>query len=448
MKGKILFLFLLSSCTISAQLIITPGAQFSTVGNSQLTLQNINLVNNGSFIPGNSMISFTGNATSSISGSQPVQFFELEINKTNNSVILQHPIVVKERLLFTSGLLNLNGFDTDLGTTGHLDGEQENSRVVGPNGGEVVFNVNLNSPTGSNPANLGIFITTIENLGNVTIKRGHQAQAIDAGGGRSVHRYYDILPTNNSNLDATLRFRYIDGELNGLTESSLVFFKSDDGTTWTTLGSTSRDVVANFVQNNGISNFSRFTLFAISNPLPVDFTFFNSNCQGNKVELTWKTAQEENSSHFNIERSVDAENWALIGNLPAAGNSNTERSYFFSDNRPLEKGFYRIAEIDIDARKHYTGILLSSCSSSDDFRIWPNPVRDKLFINIVSTSQSAAMIKVFDNKGSLVKIQRTTILQGSNQLSIDMQSMAKGIYSVSVYWNNDQSKKTVQVLKQ
>ena len=58
------------------------------------------------------------------------------------------------------------------------------------------------------------------------------------------------------------------------------------------------------------------------------------------------------------------------------------------------------------------------------------------------------MIKVFDNKGSLVKIQRTTILQGSNQLSIDMQSMAKGIYSVSVYWNNDQSKKTVQVLKQ
>ena len=329
MKGKILFLFLLSSCTISAQLIITPGAQFSTVGNSQLTLQNINLVNNGSFIPGNSMISFTGNATSSISGSQPMQFFELEINKTNNSVILQHPIVVKERLLFTSGLLNLNGFDTDLGTTGHLDGEQENSRVVGPNGGEVVFNVILNSPTGSNPANLGIFITTIENLGNVTIKRGHQAQAIDAGGGRSVHRYYDILPTNNSNLDATLRFRYIDGELNGLTESSLVFFKSDDGTTWTTLGSTSRDVVANFVQNNGISNFSRFTLFAISNPLPVDFTFFNSNCQGNKVELTWKTAQEENSSHFNIERSVDAENWALIGNLPAAGNSNTERSYFF-----------------------------------------------------------------------------------------------------------------------
>src|SRR5687767_10093702 len=134
MKSKLLILLqLLSACTISAQLLITPGAQFSVAGSLQLTLQNTDLVNNGNFTTGNSMTRFTGNASSSVGGSQPIQFNELEVNKTNNSsVLLQRTIGVTQRILFSSGFLNLNGFNADLGATGHLDGEQENTRAIGP----------------------------------------------------------------------------------------------------------------------------------------------------------------------------------------------------------------------------------------------------------------------------------------------------------------------------
>ena len=187
---------------------------------------------------------------------------------------------------------------------------------------------------------------------------------------------------------------------------------------------------------------------SVSITLPVRFISFNANCEGNRVLLTWKTAQEQNSNHFNIERSSDAVNWTVIGNLPAAGNSNTERSYSFSDNSPLQNGFYRIAEIAIDGRAHYSVILSSNCSSPDVFRVWPNPVRDILSINIAATSPSAAMIKIVDSKGSLVKIQSATVLPRNNQLSVDMQSLVNGLYSLSVYWNNGQSKKTMQILKQ
>ncbi len=84
MKIKIsIFLFLLLNNSISAQLIITPGAELYLTGNAQLTLSNTDLVNNGSFLAGNGTVSFTGNTNSSISGSQPVQFYELAINKTS-----------------------------------------------------------------------------------------------------------------------------------------------------------------------------------------------------------------------------------------------------------------------------------------------------------------------------------------------------------------------------
>jgi hypothetical protein len=101
---------------------------------------------------------------------------------------LHKTISVGNGIFFTSGFLDLNGFDVDLETTGHLDGEREDSRVIGSNGGNVIFSTNLNAPTGSNPANLGALITSDQDLGNVTIKRGHQSQANIPGAGASVLR--------------------------------------------------------------------------------------------------------------------------------------------------------------------------------------------------------------------------------------------------------------------
>jgi hypothetical protein len=182
--------------------------------------------------------------------------------------------------------------------------------------------------------------------------------------------------------------------------------------------------------------------------LPVLFTSFHVECRDHKVLLTWKIAMEQNSSHFNIERSVDGTNWSVIGNLPAAGNSTNESSYSFTDNSPQQNGNYRIAQYDLDKKVQYTGISRSVCNVMDVFKLWPNPVHDIIFINIVGSNKSQAMIKIFDSKGGLVKVQSATVLQGSNQLSADMRSLANGMYSLSVDWNNGQMKKVIQVLKQ
>ena len=449
MKIKFLILLLLFCAhSISAQLTIAPGAQFSIFSDTKLTLENSSLINNGNFLVATTTpVSFTGNSSSFIGGDEAVRFFKLEINKTGNqSVSLQKTISIGSGVFFVSGFLNLNGFDLDLETTAHLDGETEASRVVGPNGGKVIFSTNLNSPTNSNPANLGVFITSGQNLGNVIIKRGHQSQ-VNNGAGNTILRYYDIIPDNNTNLNGTLRLIYFDRELNNLDENSLVFLESQDNINWTNLGFTSRNTIENFVEKSGVNSFGRFTLSNPDIPLPVRFVSFNAKCEGDKILLTWKTAREQHSSHYTIEKSIDGSRFTAIGNIPAAGNSGTENNYSFTVDKPVQNNFYRIAEYDLDGRVQYTSILRSSCAITDAFNLWPNPVRDMLFVNIGTGGQSQATIKLFDSKGALVKAQRAMVSQGNNQLTIDLWFMTKGVYHLSVVWDNGQKNKIMQIIK-
>ncbi|HEV8271173.1 MAG TPA: T9SS type A sorting domain-containing protein [Chitinophagaceae bacterium] len=450
MKVKFfLLLSFFSAYIASAQLTITPGSQFAAVGDVQLTLQNTDLVNFGNFTPGNSIVSFTGNDSARISGSEPVQFFKLVINKSNNAaVILERLVTVRETAFFSSGFLDLNNTFLDLDSTGRLENERNESRVIGFRGGEVVVHTKLDAPASENPGNLGAIISSSQNMGRTEIRRGHQSQSAP-GLVSSISRSYTIISENGINLNATMQINYLDAELNGMDENSLNLFKTDNLINWSNLGFSTRNPDNNFVRKEGINSLSALTLSSdINSPLPLVFLLINARCEAGRVFLSWKTAQEQNTSHFNIERSADGINWSVIGSQPAAGNSTDQRSYSFADNDPARNSYYRISEYDLDGRTQYTRVLRSSCDVRDVFSLWPNPVHDKVIINIVTSSASQATIKIFDNKGALVKMQKSTVSPGTNQLRIDTKSWPNGIYSLHIDWNHGQIQKAAQIIKQ
>lgn len=208
-------------------------------------------------------------------------------------------------------------------------------------------------------------------------------------------------------------------------------------------------ITAPVLSRTGMFNFSDFGIGSSNlNTLPVQFILFNVRCEGNNILINWKTAQEQNSHHFNIERSTDGIRWTVINIQTAAGNSNVERAYSFSDNNPAQQSFYRIAQYDSDGRVQYTSIIKATCDVSDIVKVWPNPVKETVFVNINTNSRSQAIIKVFDNKGALIKIQNTELLSGSNQVNMGMGKLPGGIYQLVIEWGNDQKRKTVQVVKQ
>lgn len=83
-----------------------------------------------------------------------------------------------------------------------------------------------------------------------------------------------------------------------------------------------------------------------------------------------------------------------------------EKSYSFRDNSPGTQTYYRIAQYDLDRKIQYTGIIRMSCNATDFFRVWPNPFTETVFVNIATTRPALVSIKIYDNKGALIKTQQ------------------------------------------
>lgn len=72
----------------------------------------------------------------------------------------------------------------------------------------------------------------------------------------TVSRTYTITPNGGSGFTATMRLRYKDSELNGLSEASLELWRYS-GASWVSpAGSAPRDTTQNFVEETGITAFS------------------------------------------------------------------------------------------------------------------------------------------------------------------------------------------------
>jgi hypothetical protein len=258
----VLYLLCLHTGKVSAQgyFKTETGISVVTAGNVTMNLNNAHFVNDGTFqqTPGSSTVQFSGSMPVSVSGAHLPVFDYMAVAKSGMAALsLQRDIHVGSKIIFISGFLDLNNHNIILLNDAELTDENETSRIMGTTGGYVEKMQTLNAPSSVNPGKLGVVITSAQNLGTTLIRRGHQSQVNSSGDGRSILRYYDIIPFNNSSLNATLRFQYFNAELNSLNESSLVLFRHDGS--WSNEGFTVRDISANYIEKSGISSFSRWT---------------------------------------------------------------------------------------------------------------------------------------------------------------------------------------------
>ena len=408
---------------VSAQLYVSPGATLHLADNTQVTLQDMDLVNNGTFSSlANGRITFNGTAGNSISGAASTSLAELEIAKTGAGMLaLQRDIGVTGKVVFTSNLIDLNNFNLSLGATGILENENENSRITGTSGGEVQSTATLNAPYTQNPGNLGAVITSAQNLGVTTIHRGHKSQTTTGGGGISIHRYFDITPAINSGLNATLRMNYFDAELNGLDENAFEMWKSNDNVNWTAFGFNYMNTAANIYEQTGINDFFRTTL-SPAGALPLHWITLNARKISEGVLLTWQVANELNNSHFEIERSAIGSNFGMIDRTPSTGN----RWYQYTDKTPGLQGdlLYRIRQVDLDGRFSFSPIA-SIKIYDDEFKLllFPNPAR-----NFIRLNTDAKFIRIIAADGREVK----RISNYVKYTDIQISDLANGIYMVEL----------------
>lgn len=265
LRSLTLTLFLSAYLPAIAQLHIGNGTHWVSDNSTWVVLDDISLKHDGATALPDNRFKFTGKTNSAISGASLPAFGVIVVAKEGTAqIMLQRNINIVRQVIFESGLFNLNSHTVNLGPAALVLAEREHTRFIGNNGGFISINVLINVPaTAVNPGNLGAIITPSKNMGSVLIRRGHQVQFDErAPRNTSIQRFYDINPSINTNLNATLRFLYFEAELAGKNESRLELFRSinTSNTRWDHEGFTSRNTVNNYVEKTGINSFSRWTL--------------------------------------------------------------------------------------------------------------------------------------------------------------------------------------------
>ena len=184
-----------------------------------------------------------------------------------SGILFDRNLTVNGSLEIKNGDLDLNGNTITLGSNAELY-ETLSNTVVGT-AGKLTITKDIGVPSAVNAGGFGAVITSAVNFGNTTIERTHVPGT--GQGNQGIKRVFNLIPTNNSGLNATLRFYYDESELNGIPENELVFFKSLDGTnnSWFSMGGIV-NAAENYVEVSGLSDFSYWTLAGKNTPLPVE----------------------------------------------------------------------------------------------------------------------------------------------------------------------------------
>lgn len=407
-----------------------------------------NLIHNGSVnlnAASTGIFRFNGTSNQLISGSNTPNFYNLTIDKSAGECQLQTGITLSNLLTMTSGSMFLNNQQVDLLTTGSLANETSSNRLYDITSGTGTIKVvrTLNSPAAENPGNLGAIFTSSQNFGSTIVTRGHNAQFIVSA--NSINRHYTITPTLNSGLNATLRFTYFDNELNGQIESEQVQWHLPDGNTvWNKRGGTV-NTSANYVERTGISSFNNKVSLISNNivPLPLHLLAFNAEKTTNgKVLLTWKTADEVNSSHFDVERSLTGLSWEKIGVVATVGQPGSTQSYQLTDEYPsVNYNYYRLKQVDIDNRFEYSPVRLVAFNSQNSIKVYPTLAKQRSQVFVGGITPEKVLIKLYDNRGSLLSQTRLY----SN--AFNLPQLTPGIYHIQLIdITNQKIVNTTQVL--
>ena len=167
--------------------------------------------------------------------------------------------------------------------------------------------------------------------------------------------------------------------------------------------------------------------------LPISLVWFDAKNGLGSIVLSWETASEENNSHFDVERSLDAINFEKIGTVKGNGTTNTKRSYTFTDANPYGgMNYYRLRQVDLDGKTTVSHMAFAKYTSKlvSFEQVYPNPFINELNLVISNAIATEATLSIVDVTGRIVSTQAISLQAGNNSLNLSTTQLAQGIYNL------------------
>ena len=359
---------------------------------------------------------------------------DFTLNRASGSMNLGSDMNIDGTLTMTSGILNTGSNTITLGSSGTLT-ENETHYITG--------NIQTTRDIGSNNdvdfGGIGLVLTETVTTNNSTTVLRVTGTQLDGNSCcseyQSIARYFDITPDDNSDLDATMVFHYLDHELNGIDDFDLVLFKASfpfGGTDdpWTRMDNSVVNTVDKTVTLTGINSMSRWTVTSDASPLPIELLSFEGRKDGSAIELNWATASEINNDYFMVNRSTDAKNFASIGKITGSGTSNAMQTYSFIDSDPVKgTNYYQLEQTDYDGRSSFSGVISVEYKENKglELQIVDKESTVEAVINN-PCKEKPVVLEIFDVTGQRVYSLPISIEQEMQKISISKDIFHKGIY--------------------
>lgn len=171
---------------------------------------------------------------------------------------------------------------------------------------------------------------------------------------------------------------------------------------------------------------------------PVEFSAFSADYvfSDKSVLLKWSTASELNNDYFEVQRSVDGENFEVIDIIKAAGNSAQTNHYRSRDEHPFpgEINYYRIKQVDTNGQYTYSGMEAVAIDDPEThFSVYPNPAKNSGVITYTTAhGGESCTLRIYDSMARQVIHYRFNAVKGMNQIPLDLTGFSKGVYFLTL----------------
>jgi uncharacterized protein (DUF1501 family) len=186
----------------------------------------------------------------------------------------------------------------------------------------------------------------------------------------------------------------------------------------------------------------------VSAPLPVELLRFDvSKANVNDAHVEWITANEQNISRFEIERSTDGENFRYVTAFKGKQHAHDAQIYSYLDkNLDTSKNltfYYRLKIVETDGRENFTEIKsLTFQQGIKDISadVFPNPINDNILHVVLKGNydKSATVeINLSDAYGRRLLSFTENGYESGQQLDFTLNEIsANGVYFLSILHNN------------
>ncbi len=175
-----------------------------------------------------------------------------------------------------------------------------------------------------------------------------------------------------------------------------------------------------------------FNMLIGGTALPIKLVSFTGEVAGTYNNLNWVAESVINITKLVVERSSNGISFESIGEITGADAYN--RIGNFKDFKPsIGNNFYRLKIVNNNGSIEYSNVVILKRSDKFLFTISPNPAVGFAEVQISSEDKGNYTIVLHNNNGQQVLTKNISVNSGIATTRLDLSTLAKGIYSVSVY---------------